>query len=301
MGKPRNCPVCHTGFEKAKLFIEKNIDPDKLSEFSFASRKEPEYMCHRLVRCPNCDLVYADLPPNEDELARAYHVADYDSPEEANDAAASYIRVIRPALGSLSGRQSVLEIGTGTGIFLEFLSREGFTSLVGVEPSSAAIAAAPDYRRAWIREGMFDEKNFAPESFDLICCFMTMEHVRDPNIIAHSAFRLLRPGGAFVTVTHDHRSPVNRLLGKRSPIIDIEHMQLFSKCSVRYLFESAGYAHVSVEDFVKTYSLRYWLRLTPLPRGIKTAVSRLLAPVGLGNVKLGVNVGNLATTGYKRV
>jgi SAM-dependent methyltransferase len=301
MGKSRSCPVCSASSDKAKLYIEKNINPAKLSGFSFASRKEPEYMCHQLVQCTNCGLVYADQPPGEDELAQAYHVADYDSSEEANDAAASYIRAIRPTLGLLARRQSALEIGTGTGIFLECLSREGFTKLVGVEPSSAAIAAAPEYRRAWIREGMFDEKDFAPGSFDLICCFMTMEHVRDPSIIAHSALRLLRPGGAFVTVTHDYRSPANRLLGNRSPIIDIEHMQLFSNRSVRYLFESTGYVDVTVKAFVNTYSLRYWMRLAPLPRRIKSAVSGLMAFMGVDNVKLGMNVGNLIAAGFKRV
>jgi SAM-dependent methyltransferase len=300
MGKSRDCPVCHGGSDAAKLYIENNIDSARLSGFSFSSRKEPEYMCHRLVQCPTCDLVYADQPPGEDELAHAYHVADYDSSEEANDAAASYIRAIRPTLGALAQRQSALEIGTGTGIFLECLSREGFTQLVGVEPSSAAIAAAPEYRRAWIREGMFDENDFPPESFDLICCFMTMEHVRDPGIIARSAFRLLRPGGAFVTVTHDYRAPVNRLLGKRSPIIDIEHMQLFSKRSVRYLFESTGYSDIVVNAFVNSYSLRYWTRLAPLPSGMKSMLSKLMTSSGMGNIKLGVNVGNLITTGYKR-
>ena len=257
MGESRPCPVCHTGSDKATLFAGKNIHKAKFSALSFASRKEPEYMCHQLVQCPTCDLIYANQPPEEEELAHEYHMADYDSSEEANDAAASYVRAIRPTLGALARHQSVLEIGTGTGIFLEYLSREGFTDLVGVEPSPAAIATAPAYRHAWIREGMFEEKDFIPGSFDLICCFMTMEHVRDPNIIANAAFRLLRPGGAFVTVTHDYRSLTNRLLGKRSPIIDIEHLQLFSERSVRYLFESVGYTDVTVNAFLNTYSLRY--------------------------------------------
>lgn len=300
MGKSISCPVCHTGFEKAKLFVEDNIDPAKLSGFSFASRKEPEYMCHRLVQCPNCDLVYADQPPGEDELANAYHMADYDSSEEANDAAKAYILAIQPTLDMLARRRSALEIGTGTGVFLDYLSREGFTELVGVEPSSAAIAAAPEYRRAWICEGMFEEKNFTPESFDLVCCFMTMEHVRDPNLIAHAALRLLRPGGAFVTVTHDYRSLVNQLLGKRSPIIDIEHLQLFSERSVRYLFERAGYANVTVNSFVNSYSLRYWIRMAPLPYSLKHGISNLMSAFGIGHIKLGVNVGNHITAGFKR-
>ncbi len=299
MTEIRSCPVCHTASEKTKLFLERNIDPAKLSGFSFASRKTPEFMCHRLVQCPTCDLVYANQPPGEGELAHAYHVADYDSSEEANDAAAAYIRAIRPTLNALLRRQSVLEIGTGTGIFLEYLSHEGFTELVGVEPSTAAIAAAPVHRQAWIREGMFEEKAFAPESFDLICCFMTMEHVRDPNIIASAALRLLRPRGAFVTVTHDYRGLVNKLLGKRSPIIDIEHMQLFSKDSLRFLFDGVGYTGVTVNAFVNTYSLQYWTRLAPLPRGLKQSVTGLMARIGVDNVKLGVNVGNLITTGFK--
>ncbi|TPG48686.1 class I SAM-dependent methyltransferase [Rhodanobacter glycinis] len=299
MIETRSCPVCHTDSAIAKLFLEKNIDSTKLSEFSFASRKTPEFMCHRLVRCPACDLVYANQPPGENELAHAYHVAEYDSSEEANDAAMAYIRAIRPVLSKLAHRRSALEIGTGTGIFLEHLSHEGFAGVVGVEPSSAAIAAAPEHRRTWIREGMFEESCFAPSSFDLICCFMTMEHVRDPNVIAQAALRLLRPGGAFVTVTHDYRGLINRMLGKLSPIIDIEHLQLFSERSLRHLFESVGYADIMISPFVNTYSLQYWTRLSPLPAGIKKPLAGLMAKTGLNNVKLGVNVGNLITAGFK--
>jgi SAM-dependent methyltransferase len=251
-------------------------------------------MSHRLVMCPACDLVYVEEPPADDELARAYHTADYDSADEANDAASAYISAIRPVLGKLSRKDAALEIGTGTGIFLEHLSRAGFTTLVGVEPSAAAVAAAPPDRRAWITTGMFDEA-----AFDLICCFMTMEHVHDPDAIARSALRLLRPAGAFVTVTHDYRSLVNRLLGKRSPIIDIEHMQLFSKRSIRNLLERTGYSGITVDAFVNTYSLRYWLRLTPLPRGVKDAAARLTAATGMDRLKLGFNVGNMIAAGFK--
>ncbi len=293
----RSCPVCHTGSERAKLFLEGNLDPAKLSTFSFASRKTPEFMCHRLVQCPTCDLVYASEPPAQDELAHAYHVADYDSAEEANDAAKAYIKAIGPTLALLRQRQSALEIGTGTGIFLEHLEQQGFTELVGVEPSAAAIAAAPPRRQAWIRQAMFDEKDFLPRSFDLICCFMTMEHVQDPNVIARAALNLLRPGGAFVTVTHDYRGMVNRLLGRRSPIIDIEHLQLFSRESLRYLFQNTGYSQFRTSAFVNSYSLQYWMRLAPLPGSLKRAGQGLASRV---QVKLGFNVGNLIASGLKQ-
>jgi len=296
---PRPCPVCHASHSQARPFLEDSIDPSRLSEFSYSSRKVPEYMSHRLVQCAVCDLVYADQPPEADALARAYHQADYDSSEEANDAAAAYISAAQPALAQLRQRHRVLEIGTGTGIFLDCLKQQGFTELVGVEPSLAAINAAPAHRRSWIREGVFDEGDFEPASFDLVCCFMTLEHVRDPRLIAEATLRLLRPGGAFIAVTHDYRSLVNRLLGKRSPIIDIEHMQLFSVASVRQLFEAAGYEKVVVKAFVNRYRISYWLRLAPLPPALKSGIARIFGAIGLDQAKLGLNVGNLFVAGFK--
>lgn len=296
----RSCPVCDTPAEAASVFVEENIDPSKLSGFSFASRKEPEYMCHRMVRCPVCDLVYVSDPPAQDELAVAYHEAAYDSSEEADDAAEAYIKAMRPLLGKLPQRLRALEIGAGTGVLLERLQAEGFAELVGVEPSKAAIAAAPDRRRDWLREGIFVESDFAPASFDLICCFMTMEHVQDPMATAQAARRLLRPGGAFVTVTHDYTSLVNRLLGRKSPIIDIEHMQIFSRASICELLARSGYGDISAHPFRNRYALRYWLRLAPLPGKLKESVRAFAATTGLDKLQLSINVGNTISAGFQK-
>jgi len=299
MAESRACPVCGASSDAATLFIEENIDQAKISGFSYASRKAPEYMCHRLVRCGVCDVVYVSTPPAQEDLAEAYHMAEYDSSEEAQDAALAYMKAMASVLAKLGARDSVLEIGSGTGVLLEMLAGRGFSRLVGVEPSSAAIAAAPAHRRAWLKEGIFHEADFEPQSFDLICCFMTMEHVHDPLETALSAKRLLKPGGAFVTVTHDYRSVVNRLLGRKSPIIDIEHMQIFSEKSIRALFGRCGYEDVSARPFFNTYSLSYWTRLAPLPTGLKTAAGDVLKATKLNRVKLAVNVGNTMTAGFQ--
>lgn len=270
-----------------------------MSAFSFASRKLPEFMCHQLVQCPTCDLVYANEPPDQSELAHAYHVSDFDSAQEADDAAAAYDKAVAPVLPKLPRKGAALEIGTGTGIFLEALKRRGFTTVVGVEPSSAAIAAAPAHRQAWIRETIFREPDFEPESFDLICCFMTMEHVQDPNEIASAASRLLRPGGALALVTHDYRSSINRLLGRKSPIIDIEHMQLFSPKSIGQLLTRNGFESIDISSFQNRYALRYWMRLLPLPVSLKNIVLKGLEITSVADMKLSANVGNMLSIGYR--
>lgn len=295
----RKCPVCDLDSIESSLFAEENIDQKKISGLSFASRKPPELMSYRLVCCNRCDLVYAPNPPSEKELAYAYHRADYDSSEEAIDAADSYLLASLPVIQKLPELGAALEIGTGSGIFLEHLANVGFKKLVGVEPSQSAIDAAPLSTRAWIQHGIFEEKNFQPGSFDFICCFMTLEHVQDPMKLTQSVLNLLKPGGAFVTVTHDYRSLVNRLLGMRSPIIDIEHVQLFSGKSIQEMLIRAGYQGVSSKTFKNNYSLKYWLRLSPFPNKLKAIFSQFLRQSNLEGIHLGVNVGNRFSFGYK--
>lgn len=295
----RNCPVCGCKADGMEVFLSENIDIKKISGFSYSSRKSPEYMCHRMVRCHQCDLVFATTPPEESVLAEAYHSAEYDSTEEAEDAALAYSKAIEPALKNLQQRDRALEIGAGTGIFLEHLKQRGFNSVCGVEPSETAIQAAPVERRAWIKMGMFDEADFQPNSFDLICCFMTMEHVRHPELLAESVLKLLKPGGVFVTVTHDYRSPINRLLGRRSPIVNIEHLQIFSKQSIRELFLRTGFESVEARSFINRYTLRYWLRLSPTPSFLRPLLERILSRTTFRNLRIGINVGNTIAYGYR--
>lgn len=295
----RDCPVCSTPSSNASIFLKQNIDSSKMSEFSFASRKMPEFMCHQLVHCPVCDLVYANEPPDQSVLAHAYHIADFDSSQEADDAANAYEKAVLPILEKINNKEAALEIGTGTGVFLEILKNNNFKILVGVEPSSAAIAAAPRHRQKWIKEAIFKESDFEKESFDFICCFMTLEHVRDPNELVLSVFNLLKPGGAIALVTHDYRSLINRILGKKSPIIDIEHMQLFSNKSITNLLKNNNYENIKVNSFKNKYSVNYWIRLLPLNLSIKKYLIKFICRVGLSNTKISLNVGNIISCGFK--
>jgi SAM-dependent methyltransferase len=295
----RDCPVCGAGAETAALFLEASLDPQRLNGASFASRKTPEFMSYRLLRCSVCATVYAVEAPAAATLAGAYADADYDSSEEASLAADTYAAVLAPVIEAMPRHDAVLEIGTGTGVLLERLLRAGFCEAVGIEPSRAAIAAAPPPVRHLIREGIFVESDFEPGRFDLICCFQTLEHVSDPRALAMSCGRLLRPGGLLALVTHDYTAPLNRLLGRRSPIVDIEHLQLFCRSSLDRLLNDAGLAPLTTTAIVNRYPLRYWLRLAPLPPALRRAIGGLLRLAGLDRACLGINVGNIMAIGRK--
>jgi SAM-dependent methyltransferase len=295
----RVCPVCAGGPARASVFLEASLDPSKLTAASFASRKTPEFMSYRLLRCLSCETVYAAAAPPAAMLAHAYAEADYDSSEEAGLAADTYATALASVIAALPQRGRVLEVGTGSGVLLERLLDAGFSEAVGIEPSAAAIAAAAPAVRGLIREGVFVEADFEPASFDLICCFQTLEHVPDPRALVQSCARLLRPGGVLALVTHDYAAPINRLLGRRSPIVDIEHLQLFCRPSLGRLLHDAGLPALEIRVLTNRYPLRYWLRLTPLPDGLKHTVAGLFEFVSLDRVRFGINVGNLLATGRK--
>jgi SAM-dependent methyltransferase len=295
----RACPLCGSN-DQSRVFAEEHFDPDQWGEFAFASRKLPEYMHYRMIVCPTCDLLYAAPIPAFDVLATGYQSASYDSRVEAGYAANTYARFLRRILKRLPDRVGALDIGAGDGAFLKRLVECGFTGVVGVEPSEAPIAAADDAVRPLLRKGLFRPEDFEKESFRLITCFQTIEHLFDPMQVCRDASSLLKKDGALMLIHHNRRAISTRLLGVRSPIFDIEHLQLFSRRSARFLLETAGYRDVQVGVVYNRYPLSYWIKLFPSPKAVKNAAMKLAERTGIGRLPLALPAGNLATIGFKR-
>ena len=127
----------------------------------------------------------------------------------------------------------------------------------------------------------------------LVTCLQTIEHVPEPLALCREAHRVLKAGGALALVCHDRRAWSARLLGRRSPIYDVEHLQLFDRRTVRGLLERSGFERIEVHTLVNRYPLRYWLRLARVP----ARFVRVLGP--LASFALSVPVGNLWAVGYR--
>lgn len=102
-----------------------------------------------------------------------------------------------------------------------------------------------------------------------------------------------------IGVSHDYRAWTARVLRERSPIFDIEHLQLFSRVSLKCLYESSGYEKVEVGRTTEIYPLVYWLKLSPLPSGAKKIVSRLTVQSGFSQISIPLRAGNLWAFGVK--
>jgi SAM-dependent methyltransferase len=257
-------------------------------------------MHYRLLECGLCDVLYANPLPTQQSLEAAYREAAFDSAEEARYASEVYAGFLPAILAQLPRRAAALDIGTGDGVFLEHLVRHGFERVVGVEPSRAPVEAARPNVRGLIQQSPFRASDFEKGTFSLITCFQTMEHVYEPLALCQSAFELLHPGGALFVVCHDRRALSARLLGTRSPIFDIEHLQLFSRESLMFALRRVGYADIGTQTVINRYPLAYWMRLLPLPARAKAAALDGLKRSGLGRLPLRIPAGNFAAIGHKR-
>jgi SAM-dependent methyltransferase len=281
------------------LFAEERFDPVRLDGMSFSSRKPPEGMHLRLFECRRCDVLYASPVPVTDDLTGAYREAGYDSAREAQHAAATYARVLSDIVPTLASLRRAVDIGAGDGAFLERLLEAGFDDTVGFEPSAAAIACAAPEIRERIRPRVFEGSELAAGSVSLVSCLQTIEHVPDPVGLCSDAATMLEPGGALLIVCHNRRALSARLMRRRSPIYDIEHLQLLSAAGIRHLLERSGFERIDVRTLVNRYPLGYWLRLAPAPSKVKSALQSALARTHLDNALLSLPAGNLIAVGYR--
>lgn len=261
---PRKCFICGSS---GRLAYEAKIDPAMMSEFTYASRKVPELMHYEYFECESCELLFATDMPQRAELLVEYEGAAFDATTESRFAAQAYLRALRPILGV--GVDSVLDVGCGDGEFLLACRELGITRLQGIEPSTAASSFAREGIGSCIVGGGYEEQS-VDEPFDLVTLFQTIEHIDDPLGFFAKAKELVRPQGYVAVACHDYQAPVNRIMGEKSPIFDIEHLQVFSTTSITRAMEKAGLEVVSVKPYSNTYPFAYWTRLAPIPRRIKS-------------------------------
>jgi SAM-dependent methyltransferase len=253
----------------------------------------------RLMKCGTCGLVYSSPAPTPAFAERSYREASFDATQESFYAARTYVDCLRAA----KRLQPVpaLDIGAADGAFLRELIASGFDDVVGYEPSLAPVRAANPDIRDRIKVEAFDASRIPNESLGLVTCFQTIEHVYDPLQLVSDMWRVLRPGGTAFLVAHDVKALSAKILGYKSPIFDIEHLQLFDRQSAEVLMRTARFRDIQVRPILNAYPISYWARLFPLPSALKTRLMSALdgSFAWLGKRLLKVPAGNLAIIATK--
>ena len=252
-----------------------------------------------MVRCRTCGLVRSDPIAETSVLQGLYADSLLNYETELANLRLTYGRCLvgLRRYGAVPG--SLLEIGCGRGFLLEEASAQGYSLVRGVEPSRDAVAKSSEQIRPRIVCDLFRPGLFPPAAFDVVCMFQVFDHVPEPAALLDECLRVLRPGGLVLALNHNIQAWSARILGQRSPIIDVEHTFLYSPRTMRRLFERHGFEVLEVRPVWNRYSLQYLSRLAPLPPRVQQWGQRLLSSTGLGRIPCTVPLGNLRLVARK--
>jgi SAM-dependent methyltransferase len=123
-----------------------------------------------------------------------------------------------------------------------------------------------------------------------------LDHIPDPLPLLEECRKALRPGGVILAWNHNVRAVSARVLGDRSPIVDVEHTYLYSPDTMKKLFTAAGFVEPEVGSVKNRYSVSYFTHLVPLPNGVKKPLLHRLRGSKLGERELRLPLGNLCLT-----
>jgi len=290
------CAICDTDRWDRLLYAESLGNAAFTSE-RFSARRIPDRVHYRMVRCANCGLIRSDPVLEEAELARLYAQSRLTYAQEAEFAGETYARYLRKVLPLAPSRDRLLEIGCGSGFFLERALDLGFTEVRGVEPSRDAVSAAPPRVRDSILLDSFRGGLFPESHFSVVCGFQVFDHLACPNETLQACRRALQPGGLVFLIHHDAGAWTHRLLGERSPIIDVEHIYLYDLRTMARILAKNGFNVLRVFPVRNRYPIYYWSGMAPLPSGIKGRLVPRLRNSALGRLALAWNAGNLGIVG----
>jgi len=296
--KKINCPICGEGVDR-KIIYSENLPVIEQADYS--ARKNPDNYHYQMVRCTDCGLLFADSIYEVDKLHELYSESDFSYGQELKNLKRTYGNCLKGIDRLVPSKQKLLEIGCGNGFLMEQALDFGYAEVVGVELSQSAIAQANSRVKDKIIKAAFNPDDFEPNSFDVVFFAMVIEHMDDLDGFMQGIYKVLKPGGIVLGITHDERSFLSKVLKDKCPIINDEHVFVFSKTTLKKIFNKHNYIVKQISDLKNIYSLRYWLTMLPLPSGLRRVILKTISILALDRASLGIKAGNIFAVAQKPI
>ena len=243
----------------------------------------------RIARCEECGHGYVWPVPTAEFIAAIYDNPSYYTGSDDSIGFHDY-HGLAPArdrmfarhlalIEGVAGKGKILDVGCATGDFLKAARTRGW-EVFGADPSAARdeVTAAGI---ALVGKTVHDI-SMADGSFDAVTFWDVLEHVTDPVKDLTRARALLKRGGVVALTVPDSRNALARISGRRwfGYKIAGEHLQFFTRTSLRVALEKAGLAPqrlapaawTCTAGFLADRSARY---LGPPGRAFRAAVKAM--------------------------
>jgi 2-polyprenyl-3-methyl-5-hydroxy-6-metoxy-1,4-benzoquinol methylase len=202
-----------------------------------------------IVTCQNCGLKITQDAPHEENMGKYYLSDNYISHSNTSKGLVNQLYHIlrkymlgrkRKLVQKKSGTGRILDIGAGTGYFLQEMKQHGW-EVAGTEPDKEAreFARTEFGLNIYSSEELF---NFNKESFDVITLWHVLEHIHRLNDNMKACHNLLKPGGRLIIALPNHTSPDARFYKEYWAAWDVpRHLWHFAPAQVEKLGENHGF------------------------------------------------------------
>jgi len=232
--------------------------------FSGPDRLEGLPGIFHMAHCPQCG-VYRQNPRLVWESLQDYNPEDYASHPRLVQDEPTWLRRLDKRYGPWKRLRAVerfqpggslLEVGCGTGLFLEEALRSGRWQVTGIEPGSRAAEYARQRLGVDIHHGRFSDIQLPEASFDVVVLWNVVEHLDQPVGDLKYAHRLLKDGGWLVFSVPNLESLERRVFKDYWVGWDLpRHLYLFSQPTLKEILEKIGFRLIARRCISTSYSV----------------------------------------------
>jgi 2-polyprenyl-3-methyl-5-hydroxy-6-metoxy-1,4-benzoquinol methylase len=193
-----------------------------------------------LFRCSECTFLQCFDFSNSNEFY--YNMVDNDYEASRDARKKEMLHILDFAERTVGPIKNILDIGAGSGIFVEVASISGYTA-VGLEPSKSLVDLAKE-KKLKVHLGTFPNSRITGE-FDLITLIDVIEHLNEPSILIGSLEKSLSKNGTILISTPDVSSKFAKLMKWNWWHFRVAHIGYFDLYTLDLLMKNHGYRNVA--------------------------------------------------------
>lgn len=228
------CPVCKSREIESSFLVK---------DFSVSGRDFP------LWTCRTCTLRFTQDVPIQEEIGAYYQSSDYISHSETRKGLVNQLyhlvrrvtlkqkrKLINKLIAQKKG--TILDIGCGTGAFLEEMQKSGWKA-IGLEPDESARKIAISRNlNVHPAEDLFQLR----ENVDVITMWHVLEHVHDLHRYLTKVAGVLNQDGVLLVAVPNYTAYDQLAYQQYWAAYDVpRHLYHFSPASIRALMEKHGF------------------------------------------------------------
>ena len=143
---------------------------------------------------------------------------------------------------------SLLEVGCGSGMYLDLMRALGWSRVVGVDINARAIQQVQDDLGIEAYCGNLEDARLEAGSFDAVSLSHTLEHVPEPVGFLREVSRLMKPGGRLAVIVPNMEGRGAKQFGAHWYHLDSpRHMVNFHRRSLSVALARAGFQLKSLQ------------------------------------------------------